>query len=218
MARPARTGSSVPETASTPDSEAGGLRERKKRATRQALQHAAVQLFREHGPDSVTVDDICTHAEVSPRTFFNYFTSKEEVLVPWDRETVSRTAARIPDRPADEPPLEAAHSVLSQAIDTAMAGPTWRDQALVLREHPKLIKRILTASRAMESSLVDGLVVRTERTPGDAYVRLVAATAITALRVSIQAWQEDESAASLHDYVDNAFARLRQGLQPDDTD
>lgn len=63
-------------TTSPPD----GLRERKKRATRSALQSSAVALFRRHGPDAVTVEDICADAGVSPRTFFNYFSTKEEAV------------------------------------------------------------------------------------------------------------------------------------------
>jgi AcrR family transcriptional regulator len=56
--------------------EAVGLRERKKLQTWQALHDGARQLLLEHGPDGVTVDEICARADVSPRTFFNYFPSK----------------------------------------------------------------------------------------------------------------------------------------------
>lgn len=191
-----------------------GLRERKKRATRQALQQAAVRLFRERGIEAVTVEDICARAEVSPRTFFNYFTAKEEVLVPWDPEIVASTARRILAQPAERSPLQVAHVALREAIDTAMAAPTWRDQALLLRDHPEVLRRIVLASRALESALADGLAQRLGRDHDDRYVRLLSALAITAMRSSIQSWHLADPGTDLHDFLDEAFDLLGRGLPP----
>ncbi len=195
-------------------SQAGGLRERKKRATRQTLQQAAVRLIREHGLNSVTVDDICARAEVSPRTFFNYFTAKEEVLVPWDPEVVASTPERVVARPAGEPLLSVVRTVLGETLDTAMAGSTWRDQALVLREHPELVGRVAMASHDLEVALARGLAERLGRDDGDGYVRLLAAIGVTTLRVAIQSWQVDPD-TSVHEFLDRAFARLDRGLPLD---
>ena len=62
-------------------SDQGGLRERKKRATREALHDAALRLTLEHGLEHLTVEEISAAAEVSPRTFFNYFPGKEQAIV-----------------------------------------------------------------------------------------------------------------------------------------
>jgi len=61
--------------------EAPGLRERKRLATRRAIQFAVLTLARERGIEKVTIEDISRVANVSPRTFFNYFPSKDAALV-----------------------------------------------------------------------------------------------------------------------------------------
>lgn len=58
-----------------------GLRERKRRATRAVIERAAISLVNEHGYESVTVAQICTRAEVSQGTFFNYFHTKDAAIV-----------------------------------------------------------------------------------------------------------------------------------------
>lgn len=58
-----------------------GLRERKRLATRRAIQLAALQLATDRGFDRVTIDEISHAANVSPRTFFNYFPSKESAII-----------------------------------------------------------------------------------------------------------------------------------------
>ena len=64
-----------------PDTIEPGLRERKRQATRRAIQLAAIDLVAEQGLDGTTVDEISRRADVSPRTFFNYFPSKEAAII-----------------------------------------------------------------------------------------------------------------------------------------
>lgn len=79
--------------AATAATEPCTLRERKKQQTRQALHDAALTLVSAHGLDGVTVDQICADADVSPRTFFNYFTSKAHAALGLDTVEVPETAA-----------------------------------------------------------------------------------------------------------------------------
>ena len=94
---------------------APGLRERKKAETRRALASAALRLARELGPDGVTVEAIAEAAGVSPRTFFNYFASKDDAIVNVSPTEQSMLVAALCDRPEDEPPLDALRAMVQAA-------------------------------------------------------------------------------------------------------
>ena len=94
------------------DTQPPGRRERKKLATRQALQDAALRLVADRGLEQVTVEDISEAADVATRTFFNYFSSKEEALLGDAPEKVVTVHRLVADRPATESPLEAVCQVL----------------------------------------------------------------------------------------------------------
>ncbi|MGN8051448.1 TetR/AcrR family transcriptional regulator [Curtobacterium sp. 22159] len=79
--------------ATTTATEPCTLRERKKQQTRQALHDAALTLVSANGLDGVTVEQICADAEVSPRTFFNYFTSKAHAALGLDTVEVPAAVA-----------------------------------------------------------------------------------------------------------------------------
>ncbi|BCB77661.1 hypothetical protein Pflav_040710 [Phytohabitans flavus] len=96
---------------------APGLRERKKAATRQALHEAAVRLAAEHGVERVTVEAIADAANVSRRTFSNYFNGKEQALLHTDYARMARLVELVRDRPAGE----AGWTALTRAIEVSVA-------------------------------------------------------------------------------------------------
>src|SRR5713226_5698093 len=76
---------------------AQGLRERKKLKTKEAIQREAMRLFQEQGYDETTIEEIAAAAEISPSTFFNYFPTKEDVVL------FDRYDPMIATEPANEP-------------------------------------------------------------------------------------------------------------------
>ncbi|MFF3978070.1 TetR/AcrR family transcriptional regulator [Streptomyces sp. NPDC001828] len=89
-----------------------GLRERKKAATRVALQRAALRMFEENGYEKTTVRDIAAAADVTERTFFRYFPSKEDLVFSEIIDLLDPLRDEILARPPDEPPLTAVLNAL----------------------------------------------------------------------------------------------------------
>src|ERR1035437_1983700 len=95
-----------------------GRRDRKKLATHQTLRSAALRLVAERGWHEVTVEDITEATDVSVRTFFNHFPSKEDSIVGLDPERVDQLSEALAARPAEEPPLAALRAVLGELAST----------------------------------------------------------------------------------------------------
>ena len=111
-----------------------GLRERKKRATEQAIEGAAVDIAYNEGIDAVTVDRVCDIAMVSRSTFFNYYTSREQAIfgrpLEYDRERTSAILAKHGDQL-----VAAAHEIVFDAVRGAVDDPiTKKRLQLFLRE------------------------------------------------------------------------------------
>src|ERR1700738_385230 len=94
---------------------APGLRARKRLETRERLTKAAMTLFLERGFDATTLDDIARAADVSRRSFFHYFASKEEVIFAWQEEFETALIAAVEARPPSESLMDAAQQALAAA-------------------------------------------------------------------------------------------------------
>src|SRR5215471_14390542 len=94
------------------------LRERKKLATRRALRRVTLDLVAERGFSHVTVEDIAAAADVSPRTFFNYFPTKEAALFGADPDRITALRERVARLAPGEPALAALRLVM---VDDARA-------------------------------------------------------------------------------------------------
>ncbi|MGV9777033.1 TetR family transcriptional regulator [Streptosporangium sp. NPDC003464] len=109
-----------------------GLRERKKQKTRLALVDAALDLFAEQGYEATTVDQIAAAVDVSPRTFFRYFATKEDVALSLPLDGVEVMLAELAARPAEEPPFTALSHAL-RAMVTMLEEGDLADRARFLK-------------------------------------------------------------------------------------
>lgn len=190
----------------------GGLRERKKLETRTALRGAAVRLYLERGPAAVTVHDICEEAGVSPRTFFNYFDTKDDAVFDWDHRLTGQLVALLTARPGHEPPLEALRRTLRTAIPALVADAGWRDRRRLLQAYPELVPKLVHSNSHMTEALTESVAARTGLSAEALYPRMVAGAGLTALRASIRAWDPESSAEALLAMVDECFDSLGAGL------
>ena len=193
-----------------------GLRDRKKLAARRALRAAAVRLVAERGLKNVTVEDIAQEADVSVRTFFNYYHSKEEAIVGPSPEVAAELRQALLARPADEPPLVALQSVLIDlAVPYADRQDEWLLHMQVVRQEPSLLPSMLASFAAQERSLIEAVAERTGTHPDrDLYPALVAAAAIAAFRVAMTQWRSLEGERSLPHLVEAAMAMVQAGMPP----
>jgi AcrR family transcriptional regulator len=193
-----------------------GRRERKKRATRAALSAAALRLSIERGIANVTVEQIADEADVSLRTFFNYFSSKEEAIVAGDVATAESLVDVFRGRPAGEPVLEALrHAVLAVLDEDSYRDRVQRMQAL--RRTPSLLPHQLAAfvaqERALSAAVADRVGCHVDQ---DLYPALVAASAMAGLRVAVQRWLGEPSPEgerpSLRELIMGVIDQLAAGL------
>lgn len=132
--------------------EHGGLRERKKRRTRRTIADVAMRLFMSDGFDRVTVDAIAAAADVSPKTVYNYFPSKADLVFDEIDEILAGLLAAVRDRNANESALAAVGRFLARRQpENRPAGPSTAfrrliDESLALRAaRREMFNRLETA-------------------------------------------------------------------------
>ncbi len=169
-----------------------GRRERKKTATRAAIRDAAMRLAVRDGVENVTLEQIATEADVALRTFFNYFSSKEEAVVAGAAGDFLAFVAEFRARPRDESVLRALREAALVVLDRAVADD--RDHVatlLVIRGERSLVPQLLAALAAQETALAEAIAERvggTEEPAASVYPRLCATTALAAMRIALDRW------------------------------
>lgn len=175
-----------------------GPRERKKLEARRALSDAALRLFEEKGYEATTIGDIARAAGYSPRTFFRYFRSKDDVIFGNGRDYPELLLACLLRRPPSESAFEALAGALvdhCEVIEPQRDGILARVR-LIESSQPLRARRAETMS-AVAATLASGLAAREgAREPADRH-RLVAALGIAAFVTATDAWRARGGAGSL---------------------
>jgi AcrR family transcriptional regulator len=191
-----------------------GLRERKKEKTRHALETAALELFAEKGFDGTTVDEIAEACDVSPRTFFRYYSAKEDVLFADGDERLEDLLRELARRPADELPIRAVQAAFlattdeyAQDRDRLLLRSRIFDSSSGLRSHK--FERQQSWEEAVTAALVERDGRAATSTP-TLQLRLVAGAAMACLRAALQQWLE--TGGELPELVNDGFDYLADGL------
>jgi AcrR family transcriptional regulator len=139
-----------------------GLRERKKQRTRRALVEAALRLFDEKGFDETTLAEIAAEADVSTRTFFSYFASKEDVVFYDSARKMELATATLADRAPGESPGDVLLRIVEESLTwlTTYEELTLEDAELRIRlvlKEPTLRARALVMLLESQTTLARAL-------------------------------------------------------------
>jgi AcrR family transcriptional regulator len=187
-----------------------GLRERKRLATRAAIQAAGLDLFATRGYVATTCEQIAAAAEVSPATFFRYFPTKEDVVLSDNYDDL--LLALLHDRPARESPVQAVRRSLAAGLEAVYAtdADVLRERLQLVLSVPALRARRYEQQRATESLLAGELAGRMGGAPDDFEVRAVAAAIVATAALAVEEWAEHDG--HLPAVVDRALAALQNRL------
>jgi AcrR family transcriptional regulator len=202
--------------------ETEGLRERKKRQTRETIAQAAMELFMAHGFDEVTVADVARAADVSQKTVFNYFPTKEDLVLVGGQERRAALIEAIRSRPRGASLVKPFRNATMDFIDAVERGPvdpivavprlvagsrTLRERLFLgwEEEAATLSPLIAEETQAADGDLVPAVVTRTLAWTH----RLVFRAAFTRL---LAGEDHREVAADLRRQARRAYDQLERGL------
>jgi AcrR family transcriptional regulator len=191
-----------------------GLRERKKQKTKETIQREAMRMFQEQGYDETTIEQIAEAADISPSTFFNYFPTKEDVVL-FDRYDPMMVSLML-SRPSDEPP-----SVVIKRAFEGLAGVLERDRDIVLAraklsvEVPALRARFWEEMEKARDLLAGIIAARTGRDPDDFELRVMAMVLVTAAFEASLEWIRQGGRSNLVELVNQALDAIHIGQRLD---
>ena len=187
------------------------MRERKKQQTRAALADAALRLALAKGPDQVTVEEIAEAADVSVRTFFNYFPHKEHAILGRNPEHLDRALERMRTAPADESPLTTMWFVVHDVLrDLESDGQLSRRGELIMSS-PTLLYQLMLSSIDDERQLTAALAERMGVPAGSVRPALIVSMAGSACR-AVMELHKNAPDRPIRELLDEAFQLIAHGI------
>lgn len=187
------------------------LRDLARNAVRQEVMRQAWRLFAAHGFEATTIDQIAAAAGMSRRTFFRYFTGKEELIVEQLVEAGERIADALAALPADEPVWPALRDAFAVVVEAAEAHPEQSRALRIMLRDEAAIRGSLQEWRRRWTELLSPLVVR--RLPADPgsdpelRAEALAGSALACLDAAQSAWA-DRPEANLGRLLDDAMGAV----------
>lgn len=187
-------------------------RERKKLQTREALIAAGVRLFGERGFAGTTIEDITDAADTSPRTFFRYFPSKEDLLV-------ADMAAAVPQVHEEFTAAGEAETVLHAVRRVAIflartfTRPEELAQRRLMLSIPEVLGRMREIQERIDQAVVEEIARRLQVDPElDPRPRVAASVTLGAVRAAVHAWVASDGAVDPGEIVERSFDLFDAGL------
>jgi len=191
------------------------MADRKRQLVADEITEVALQLCAVKGFDATTVDEIVAAAGISRRTFFRYFSSKEDVAIQLLATLGADMRAELAARPAAEAPATALRHAVGVAIDHCVGEPvkSLRVVQLILRT-PVLHARMLERQSQWRDVLAAELATRLDRDPAaDLFPEMAAGMALNAFEAAMRHWSISDGAADPHELTDRAFTVIAPALQ-----
>ena len=191
-----------------------GLREQKKALTRATLEATALERFLAEGYEPVRLEDLCAECLVSTRTFFRYFTSKEDLVLGRLRSHLDLATELFARQPASGPLLVSLRAVITETVADYAADPDRELVRLRLVTTTPVLDAALGRVFAGFERLVHRFAAeRTKREEDARAPRLVAAATVAAFRVGLEMWVASEARRDLADLIIGSLDELTAGIR-----
>jgi len=189
-----------------------GLRERKRRETRQRIAEVGQRLFLAHGYEGTTLDAIAAAAGISRRTFFSYFRSKDDIILFWQDADLASLIADLLKTSPDVPPLDAVRDVMVKHIARYTTEQMTAADKL-MRSSESLLARKQAYYAEQEQALFDTLCEVWRQPERRLALRMVAVVSVGAMRLALQAWRDQAGQRKpVAKFLRDAFDSLRAEL------